>query len=634
MAPEIIDLTGPSPPEKYIDLASDSDVVFVESEAPAQQESGNGPEKRKRRKKRRAGRALEEGEIEGSTAASRVQSPERRTDGDRRKAANGGAGSRANADSNGASGSQKKSLLDRIDRADASRAPVASRGDAGGRDADPERREKDKRRRRRDSRSPRRDHDRERRSRSPDRRRRDQNPPRSPAKEIPLFFEDVKPSEVPASTKLKVQTSESVDAVVTEKVSVVEETPALLLPGHVSVFGQDGVDPIEILPPPSSASDDEDYIDYLDYDDDRRAPGMIRYFEKTTEDKPVKPTRIVCKNCGAEGEHKTYDCPVLICLTCGARDEHSTRSCPISKTCFTCGMKGHINRTCPNRYSNRTANGQFDDCDRCGARTHNINECPTLWRMYEYVDDAERHTILLAREEKRTLALGQGGEGYIASDEWCYNCGGCGHLGDDCKVMPHPQDFPREPSAFSSYNTLSGPFSDISTSVRSKAKRAPRDWEVADTFADGRGFTAPMDVGKQGRRKERVRMEKRAQELEEAEDDPDDWFGSARRNGASHARGGARGSAQSKSGGKKIDIGFASRDDGRSKDNGRGRSLAAYDDLPGPSRETDTIQIRGASRRNDDRYGGSSGRHTRDRERDRGGRRDERGPRYKGGYSR
>lgn len=50
--------------------------------------------------------------------------------------------------------------------------------------------------------------------------------------------------------------------------------------------------------------------------------------------------------------------------------------------------------------------------------------------MYTYVQDDTRQEILREREEKRPLALGEGGEGYIATDEWCYNCGGCGHLGD------------------------------------------------------------------------------------------------------------------------------------------------------------------------------------------------------------
>ena len=88
---------------------------------------------------------------------------------------------------------------------------------------------------------------------------------------------------------------------------------------------------------------------------------MVRYFEVEGEEtSQSKPSIFKCKNCGAEGDHKTYECPIQIvsgrtlggvlahevpqCLTCGAHDEHSTRSCPIGKTCYTCGMKGHINK--------------------------------------------------------------------------------------------------------------------------------------------------------------------------------------------------------------------------------------------------------------------------------------------------
>ena len=50
--------------------------------------------------------------------------------------------------------------------------------------------------------------------------------------------------------------------------------------------------------------------------------------------------------------------------------------------------------------------------------------------MYTYVEDDARQDALRVREGKSTLPLGEGGEGYIATDEWCYNCGGSGHLGD------------------------------------------------------------------------------------------------------------------------------------------------------------------------------------------------------------
>lgn len=50
--------------------------------------------------------------------------------------------------------------------------------------------------------------------------------------------------------------------------------------------------------------------------------------------------------------------------------------------------------------------------------------------MYEYVSDGERLEILHARESKRHLSIGEGGEGFIGQDDWCYNCGAMGHWGD------------------------------------------------------------------------------------------------------------------------------------------------------------------------------------------------------------
>ncbi|KAH9030141.1 hypothetical protein EDB85DRAFT_2074348 [Lactarius pseudohatsudake] len=294
-----------------------------------------------------------------------------------------------------------------------------------------------------------------------------------------FFFVDTTPAAVPAGM---VFDSGGVDAAQSSSSRVPEpkpdKTPLLLLPAHVSVL--DAVDdselPIQIVQPEDSDSDAESYIEYLDYDD-RLTAGTVRYFETPAEDQ--KQTRFVCKRCGAESEHRTRDCPIMICLTCGVRDEHSTRSCPIGKTCFTCGMKGHINRTCPNRHS-RDKVSQYNDCDRCGSHTHNTNECPTIWRLYEYVTEREREAILRHRETKQSLLLGEGGEGYIAHDEWCYNCGNSGHLGD-----------------------------------------------CDQSFGDGWGGNAPINVGKRARNKDRMRMEQRALEMEELAD-PDDWFLNAR----------------------------------------------------------------------------------------------------------
>ena len=59
-----------------------------------------------------------------------------------------------------------------------------------------------------------------------------------------------------------------------------------------------------------------------------------------------------------------------------------------------------------------------------------LQECPTLWRIYDYLSDKERDLALEDREAKKNLALGLGGEGYIGSVDWCFNCGDGDHLGD------------------------------------------------------------------------------------------------------------------------------------------------------------------------------------------------------------
>jgi protein AIR1/2 len=64
-----------------------------------------------------------------------------------------------------------------------------------------------------------------------------------------------------------------------------------------------------------------------------------------------------------------------------------------------------------------------------------FKECPTIWRMYEYLTEVDRQSTLNIRDQLQHLTLGEGGEAYIARDEWCYNCGGVGHLGDVCQTV-------------------------------------------------------------------------------------------------------------------------------------------------------------------------------------------------------
>jgi len=81
----------------------------------------------------------------------------------------------------------------------------------------------------------------------------------------------------------------------------------------------------------------------------------------------------------------------------------------------------------------------------CLSYNNVCKECPTLWRIYQYVGDEDRVIIMQTRKEKKKLGLGNGGEGYIASEEWCYNCGNSGHLGDVCIVLS-PDDLLTKPN--------------------------------------------------------------------------------------------------------------------------------------------------------------------------------------------
>ncbi|KAI6113699.1 hypothetical protein EV401DRAFT_1866622 [Pisolithus croceorrhizus] len=417
----------------------------------------------------------------------------------------------------------------------------------------------------------------------------------------------------------------------------------LLLPSHVSLLAPstDGTDPIEVIPPPVVDPDD-DYIDFLDYED-RRVRRLVRYFEAEADGTAqAKPSIFKCKNCGAEGSHKTFECPVLICLTCGARDEHSTRSCPISKTCYTCGMKGHINKTCPNRFSRSVNSDLYDDCDRCGSKGHRTNECPTVWRIYQYVTDEERVLIRENRDARQHLRIGQGGEGYIGTDDWCYNCANTGHLGDDCDELPRSSQVPPEPSAFSAFNLMTGPFYDP-TMESPRIRRGPRDLRESEDLTRLPDLNVPIDVGKRGRNKDRENLEKRFREQEDGE--PGDWF-----NDMQNAKN--RRVKEPPSRGKAMKFGASLKDGGRKlsppRTSEKPRSLLARlgdgggDEFRNGRDDTQahSFRIRGAAnhvndsgryrRRHDQQY-----RDVRSGDRDSGRRPDrEHRPRYSGGYNR
>jgi protein AIR1/2 len=302
-------------------------------------------------------------------------------------------------------------------------------------------------------------------------------------------------------------------------------------------------------------------------------------------------------------------------------------------------MKGHINATCPNRYTTRFRDlDRYSDCERCNSRLHRTNECPSWWRLYEYVTDEENTRVTKLREEKKTLALGNGGEGYIGDDPWCYNCGSRGHWGDDCDELPHRDHRPEEPSAFSLENIRSGPFYDPNKESIKKARIDDNKVEEYLGYNDwAKGI--PEDVGKQSRKKNKARLERREQEQEQG--DEDDWFGRPGRE--IRIRGEARRGIADENGtrkGSKMSFGKSIVD--------AGKRLGIQDSKP-PSllsrisddRRTGDVRPRGSRDRRDDDHRHYSrddrdhrNRPRRDRDRDREYDDERNRPRYRGGYAR
>ena len=219
------------------------------------------------------------------------------------------------------------------------------------RDGDREsRREKDRNRDRQRSRSPRRDRDRDhdhhhrddrsrRRSRSKDRDREKRRRDKAAKPVEELFFEDVNPTDIPAALKLVDTTSAALNSLPHPdhehpQDQDEEANGGLLLPDHVFV----GEDPGFVkLPTPSGSDEGDDYIEYLEYDDTYKVSfnghdshicayeethqGMVRYWEleklEAEEAKDSKPTKFLCKKCGEEGTHRTFECRVVIVSSSG-----------------------------------------------------------------------------------------------------------------------------------------------------------------------------------------------------------------------------------------------------------------------------------------------------------------------------
>ncbi|KZW04194.1 hypothetical protein EXIGLDRAFT_716195 [Exidia glandulosa HHB12029] len=366
----------------------------------------------------------------------------------------------------------------------------------------------------------------------------------------------------------------------------------LILPAHVLVLKEgEEPEPVDRAMTPMS---DSSFIEVLDLDPDARKQ---RYFDDVVE----KSAGIICHTCGQPG-HIAKRCTMVVCLMCGAKDDHITPQCPVNKVCYNCNQKGHLNRDCPNA---RVYRGQ-QKCDRCGSTNHYQNNCPLLWRTYTYLSEAERDEVLEQRVLKRSLGLGgEGGEGFIAMDIFCYNCAARGHLGDDCPQGGRKADRTRDPSAHSAYNQQFGPFASSSSSEPRAAKRLRHRSRSpnAKVYVLPEGKRQP---GKDGREAAKRRAE--AQEAKRStQDDEDDWFSRRAPNG--HTKDNDKPKHRERDrdrNGRR----HKERDDDRHRDHDRARG--------GRERDRDRDRDRGANAKRDGRGGGLAARF---------------GPKFQGGYS-
>lgn len=134
---------------------------------------------------------------------------------------------------------------------------------------------------------------------------------------------------------------------------------------------------------------------------------QVRYFflGKSVED--VDRSRLVkCLVCSREG-HISEFCDSLTCTVCGNRSEHNTKHCPRIVRCSRCREPGHGSSSCQRKVLPREIT-----CGWCELKGHVEEECELFWRTSGRPWESE-FTI-------KSFGLS------------CYECGGLGHLGNDC----------------------------------------------------------------------------------------------------------------------------------------------------------------------------------------------------------
>lgn len=210
--------------------------------------------------------------------------------------------------------------------------------------------------------------------------------------------------------------------------------------------------------------------------DDEKFKGRGRYY--------IEPeaSRDRCYICGKTG-HQQKNCTTTRCYVCGAIGEHSPDQCP-EAMCYKCRRKGHISVNCP-----QPRNQGFSGCTECYSNDHVAEDCPTVWREYEYVP-------------------GKSANGDVVA--YCYNCADVGHFGDDCNVR-RPQYAQRTSSAFSSKNvkisssSRSNDRDDYRSNDYSNDRDRRRDYDSRDRYDRDRDYDRRSDDTKRSRNRDQDR---------------------------------------------------------------------------------------------------------------------------------
>ena len=133
---------------------------------------------------------------------------------------------------------------------------------------------------------------------------------------------------------------------------------------------------------------------------------QIRYFHFTKPRDAVDLEAVVrCLCCGQKG-HMAVDCEQLICCKCGAYNLHPATHCDLEVKCNNCGNLGHSVSECSKKQQGNMV------CRLCSQKGHDEHECELFWRS-----SGAPWEIDLPFGELRLS---------------CYECGGHGHLGNDC----------------------------------------------------------------------------------------------------------------------------------------------------------------------------------------------------------